>query len=724
MFRRKRLPPYLMIEDNPIYSKPKARRWPLLILVLALIGVLYLVFVSQRSWALEKPIKLNEVMAGQLLFDASSGYESSVQLSSQVEFQVSGLINHVKIKQSFHNKSREWRQATYVFPLPDKAAVNSMKITIGERLIVGKVHEKLVAKKIYMAAKKAGKKAALTEQQRPNLFSQRVANIAPNETVTVMLEYIEPVSYRDGLFSLRFPMTLTPRYVPAAMLLELTDADLDIAVSGAGWGFSPANILADTTDLLPPFRKVAITANDKRNPISINVNLDMGMTLKSVDSLFHPIVLSRKEDKYQLKLAGNTASMDRDFVLQWQPDVGTEPKAALFNETVNGENYVLLMVLPPAPTALSKILPKEIIYVVDTSGSMGGESIKQARQSLAFALEQLSPADRFNVIAFNSSAKQFYPSAVAATPNNIRSAKAQVNKLQANGGTDMMSALELALTGDDDINSLRQIVFITDGSVDNEDQLYKYIAAKLGASRLFTVGIGAAPNSWFMRKAAEFGRGTYTHIGSSSGVYSKMAALFSKLNSPVANNINIAWPVGFKTEVYPQRIPDLYRGEPLMAVARVTGDGAASATIKVSGHSPTNDWLRALTYTRASKNSKGVATLWAREKIAALMDEIISGQAETEIKPKVVAVAVRHQLLSKYTSFVALEENISRPIDDAVKNSKVANLLPYGSTMKTHSYPQTATPALLNIASGSVLLMFGLGFLLLVTRCSDDQDVV
>ena len=234
MFRRKRLPPYLMIEDNPIYSRPKARRWPLLILVLALIGVLYLVFVSQRSWALEEPIKLNEVMAGQLLFDAGSGYESSVQLSSQVEFQVSGLITHVKIKQSFHNKSREWRQATYVFPLPDKAAVNSMKIKIGERLIVGKVHEKLVAKKIYMAAKKAGKKAALTEQQRPNLFSQRVANIAPNETVTVMLEYIEPVSYRDGLFSLRFPMTLTPRYVPAAMLLKLVDADLDIAVSGDG----------------------------------------------------------------------------------------------------------------------------------------------------------------------------------------------------------------------------------------------------------------------------------------------------------------------------------------------------------------------------------------------------------------------------------------------------------------------------------------------------------
>ncbi|MFQ3324072.1 MAG: Ca-activated chloride channel family protein [Pseudomonadales bacterium] len=154
MFRRKRLPPYLMIEDNPIYARTRSRRWPLIIFGLALIGVLYLVFVSQRSWALEAPIELNEVAAGQLLFDGSSGYESSVQLSSQVEFQVSGLINHVKLKQSFHNKSREWRQATYVFPLPDKAAVNSMKIQIGERHIVGKVHEKLAAKKIYMAAKK------------------------------------------------------------------------------------------------------------------------------------------------------------------------------------------------------------------------------------------------------------------------------------------------------------------------------------------------------------------------------------------------------------------------------------------------------------------------------------------------------------------------------------------------------------------------------------------
>jgi Ca-activated chloride channel family protein len=724
MFRRKRLPPYLMIEDNPIYTRTRSRRWPLIIFGLALIGVLYLVFVSQRSWASEAPLKLNEVAAGQLLFDGSSGYDSSVQLSSQVEFQVSGLINHVTLKQSFHNKSREWRQATYVFPLPDKAAVNSMKIQIGERLIVGKVHEKLAAKKIYMAAKKMGKKAALTEQQRPNLFSQRVANIAPNETVTVMLEYIEPVSYRDGLFSLRFPMTLTPRYIPAAMLLELQDADLDIAVSSDGWGLSAVNVSADTTDLIPPFRKVSITAKDKPNSISVNVSLDMGMTLKSVDSLFHPIVLSRKDDKYHLKLADSTVSMDQDFVLQWQPDVGSEPKAALFNETVNGENYVMLMVLPPEQAALSKVLPKDIIYVVDTSGSMGGESIKQARQSLVFALAQLSPADRFNVIEFNSSARQFYPSAVAATPGNISSAKAQVSRLQANGGTHMMAALALALAGDDDNRSLRQIVFITDGSVANEGQLYKYIVANLGTSRLFTVGIGAAPNSWFMRKAAEFGGGSYTHIGSVSAVYSKMAALFSKLNSPVANNISITWPMGFKAEVYPQRIPDLYKGEPLMVVAKVAANAVASSTIKVSGQLAVKDWSRSLTYTTATKNSKGVATLWARGKIAALMDEIISAKAESDVKPKIVAIAVRHQLLSKYTSFVAVEEKVSRPIGETVKSTKVANLLPHGSTMKTHSYPKTATPALLNIASGGVLLMFGLGFLLLVTRRSDDQDLV
>jgi Ca-activated chloride channel family protein len=722
MFRRKRLPPYLMIEDNPSYVSPKSRRWPVYVFALALMGILYLVFVSQRSWAVEEEVSLNEVAAGQLLFDGRSGYEPSVQLSSRVEFQVSGLINHVKLTQSFHNKSRDWRNATYVFPLPDKAAVNSMKIQIGERLIVGKVHEKLAAKKIYLAAKKAGKKAALTEQQRPNLFSQRVANIAPNETVTVMLEYVEPVGYRDGLFSLRFPMTLMPRYIPAAMLLELKDADLDIELSGDGWGLTHSNGVADTTDLIPPFRKVSTAAEDKVNPISIDMTLDMGMTLKSVDSLFHPIVLSRKENKYQLTLADNTVSMDRDFVLQWRPDVGSEPKAALFNETIAGENYAMLMVLPPEQVAINKTLPKEIIYVVDTSGSMGGESIKQARQSLVFALEQLAPADRFNVIEFNSRTKAFYPSAIAATPRNISNAKARVNSLQASGGTEMMSALELALASSEDESYLRQIVFITDGSVGNEDQLYQYIAAKLGANRLFTVGIGAAPNSWFMRKAAEFGRGTYTHIGSISAVYSKMSALFSKLNSPVANNITIDWPKGFNTEVYPPRIPDLYQGEPLMAVAKVDVNIPAGSIINVSGQLADNNWSRSLTYS-INNNSKGVAALWAREKIAALMDEMIRVKTESEIKPEVIAVALRHQLLSKYTSFVAVEEEVSKPIGQQSSNTKVSNLLPHGSTMKTHSYPKTATPALLNIASGCVLLMFALTLLLLSGRQNGSHEI-
>jgi Ca-activated chloride channel family protein len=414
--------------------------------------------------------------------------------------------------------------------------------------------------------------------------------------------------------------------------------------------------------------------------------------------------------------------MDRDFVLQWRPDVGSEPKVALFNETIAGENYAMLMVLPPEQVAISKTLPKEIIYVVDTSGSMGGESIKQARQSLVFALAQLAPADRFNVIEFNSRTKAFYPSAIAATPRNISNAKARVNSLQASGGTEMMSALELALASSEDESYLRQIVFITDGSVGNEDQLYQYIAAKLGANRLFTVGIGAAPNSWFMRKAAEFGRGTYTHIGSISAVYSKMSALFSKLNSPVANNITIDWPKGFNTEVYPPRIPDLYQGEPLMAVAKVAANIPAGSIINVSGQLADNNWSRSLTYS-INNNSKGVAALWARQKIAALMDEIISGKTESEIKPEVIAVALRHQLLSKYTSFVAVEEEVSKPIGQQSSNTKVSNLLPHGSTMKTHSYPKTATPALLNIASGCVSLMFALTLLLLSGRQNGSHEI-
>ena len=212
--------------------------------------------------------------------------------------------------------------------------------------------------------------------------------------------------------------------------------------------------------------------------------------------------------------------MDRDFLLQWEPVSGSAPTAALFTEEVEGIHYGLLMLLPPSPRRAATAIPREIVFVVDTSGSMGGVSIRQARESLDQALRQLRPQDRFNIIAFNSNYRALYRQPVAATPHHVQRATEFVRHLSASGGTEMMPALLAALQDQGEPDqlqeqpALRQVIFITDGAVGNEAALFEQISAQLGRNRLFTVGIGSAPNSWFMSKAAQFGRG-----GSDTGAF-------------------------------------------------------------------------------------------------------------------------------------------------------------------------------------------------------------
>jgi len=252
---------------------------------------------------------------------------------------------------------------------------------------------------------------------------------------------------------------------------------------------------------------------------------------------------------------------------------------------------------------------------------------------------------------------------------------------------------------------LRQIVFITDGSVGNEAQLFELIHQKLGQSRLFTVAIGSAPNSFFMRKSAQFGRGTFTHIGDEKEVSEKMSLLFSKLESPVLRNLSIAWPDGISAEVWPQQLPDLYRGEPLLIKAKLSNlDHSQTVTIK--GDLGGNTWQQQLTLNSqhsTSTNHPGISKLWAREKISALLDEKTRGKSESDIKPQVLSIALQHQLMSPYTSFIAEDKTPARPIKQDITSKLVPNLTPHGQ--KTLVYPSTATNAPVNFTLGLIALL-------------------
>jgi Ca-activated chloride channel family protein len=364
------------------------------------------------------------------------------------------------------------------------------------------------------------------------------------------------------------------------------------------------------------------------------------------------------------------------------------------------------MVLPPQgdtqrETQPAQPLTREVIYIIDTSGSMAGTSIRQAKQALLLALERLRPGDRFNVIAFNSVTDQLFSSAVPADSYNLQQARRYVNGLQANGGTEMLPALRTALK-QQETSGVRQIIFLTDGSVGNEAALFSLIHQRLGDSRLFTIGIGSAPNSHFMSKAAEFGRGTFTYIGDTSQVQNQMAALFQKLESPLMTDLAID-SGNAAVEIYPARLPDLYQGEPLIVSFK---SDANMQSLKVSGSRQQELWQNTIQLGNATPG-KGIGTLWARRKIAALMDESYRGAKQEQTKQQIVNVALQHHLVSKYTSLVAVDVTSSRPDSERLDQQAMPVNLSQGQVFEKifGHYAQTATTAPLNLLLGALLLL-------------------
>ena len=641
-----------------------------------------------------------DMQSGSLLFRMQEGYVTATLMNTDVTMDINGLVARVSVRQEFRNEGSEWVEGVYVFPLPDKAAVDRMRLHIGDRFIEGEIREKEQAKKEYERARDQGKKASLVEQQRANLFTTSVANIAPGELVVIEIEYLEDLRYDDGTFSIRFPITLTPRFIPGSALPDR---------KGSGW--SPDTTRVEDASLITP----PMISASRGHRLSLRASVDAGVPLEIIASRYHPVNIGESKGRYYVTLAGGTVPMDQDFELLWRPVPSAAPRALAFSEIIGGEPHFLLMVMPPNESDATPVtMPRDMIFIVDTSGSMHGVSISQAKRAVLQALDGLQPNDRFNIIEFNSYTKSLFNQGVAANGSNIGKARDFVRGLQANGGTNMRPALELALHTRGGETHLRQIVFITDGSVGNEEELYALIEQQLGAARLFTVGIGSAPNSWFMRKSAELGRGTFVIISALHEVREKMDRLFKKLEYPQVTNINVVWPGGTLVEGYPAIVPDLYLGEPVTIRAKASGEFQAGDRVTISGDSVGGAWTRDLSL-ESEDNDPGIGALWARAKIAALHDDERRGADADSTRQSIIDTALAHHLVSKYTSLVAVDKTPVRPAGDPLSKEQVANLMPYGQSMNAiFGFPATATDATLLRLRGLVtilaaLLLLGIG---------------
>jgi Ca-activated chloride channel family protein len=630
--------------------------------------VVLLLFLSFVQTVTAAEPDYDNVKQGTLFYRAAHDgqYRTAPLLNTDVDMRVTGFINRTHLTQTFHNRSDDWVEGIYVFPLPENAAVDHMRIRIGKRVIEGQIKEKQQAKQIYEQAKHAGKRASLVEQERPNMFTTSVANIGPHETVNVEIEYQQSLVYDQGQFRLRLPLAITPRYIPGVA----TEPNPEQAGTPSH-GFAQPTTQVPDADRITPL----VAADQKINPVSVHIELDAGFPVSRIKSSYHPVSLvDHGEGRYTINLAEGQVPSDHDFELVWEPEAGQAPQTALFSERVGEDMYYLGMVLPPrAETQQTQTLAREVIYVIDTSGSMGGVSIRQARNALLLALKRLRSGDYFNVIQFNSVTSQLFDYPKPANQLDLALATNYVESLEAGGGTEMMGAMQEALAVSEDSPRLRQVIFLTDGAVGNEDALFEYIRHHLGNSRLFTVGIGSAPNSHFMTKAAQFGRGTYTYVSQVSEVEAKMQELFAKLDSPVMRDLSLQHTAdGF--ELSPAHLPDLYLGEPLLFTARSHSD---SGELILKGLRQNQPWQTRL-YLQQAKPGNGIAQLWARDRIAGLLDSVHDGADADQVRQQVITLALQHHMVSKYTSLVAVDVTPVRPAATPLHSLAVPVNLPQG----------------------------------------------
>lgn len=555
--------------------------------------------------------------AGELLRRTDAGYESLPVESVEVDLEIAGLLVRGTMTQRFLNPEPVVIEALYVFPVPERAAVDAMEMRIGERRIVAEVREREEARRTYEAAKAEGKKASLVEQHRPNLFRTSVANVNPGEKVEVVISWVEEAAWSDGAFSTAAPLTYTPRYTPPGAEPPPEDA------------FAP--------------------------PATIRARFAGGLRLDLVESPSHPIRVDTDGDATVATVEGSPVPATRDFVLRWAPVRAASPSATVYVEDRDDGRYALVLLVPPDDDApSSRGFPTATVFVLDVSGSMEGASLAQAKRALVAALGRLRPGDLFEIVKFSSEWSAWRGGFSPAT--DVDAAIAWVDGLVSEGGTEMVPAIRagLGLLARAPDGLERRLVLATDGAVGNETEAFDAVRADLGSARLHVVGIGAAPNRWLMRKLAETGRGACTFVSDIDDVGKEMDAFLSRIDRPVIADLALEWKGPVPLESFPATLPDLYAGEPLVASMRFPA-GADEIGVRLSGRRERGLVETGVAVASAPAES-GVASRFARRKVEALVDSLQVGADEATVRAEVVDLGIRHHLVTPYTSLVAVEQ--------------------------------------------------------------------
>lgn len=667
------------------------------IVLLAILTILAGPVFAQQDEARQSGLSPSQVGEGSLLYrsGASGQYESIPLLHTDAAIDVRGLVASATVTQQYANSSGTPIEAIYVFPLPHDAAVYDMEIRIGNRVIKSVVREREEAKRVYTQARSEGKRAALLEQERPNIFTASVANIMPGDHIDVRMRYVQPLHWEAGKMRLVFPMVVGPRYIPGTQA---------IGHLGTGWALD-TNAVQDASRITPFVRNPYSRSG---HDISVSVDLDPGFDSGLVQSVSHQINVRRLSDgRQRAELATGATIPNKDFILEVQSADSKQPKVSLFLSPAagSGETHFLLAAFPPAAPPKQR-MPVEMLYMIDTSGSMEGTSIEQARGALLQALDTLMPTDRFDIVSFNSLFDVFAPQPLPATAANLAAARSYVQNLRAGGGTEMLPALKYLMRTPQTPGYLRHIILLTDGDLGNEEEIFAALRSNLGNARLYTIAIGSEPNLFLATKMAQFGRGTFTHIADNNEIRSQMAHLFESIENPVLTDVKLSFEGVDVAEVYPEHLPDLFAAQPLLVYGHITR--GHSGVVHLTAHAGDEPYETTIPFDAAQASfHPGITTLWARQRVEDLMDGWSQADPirQAQIRENVIAHAIHYHLVTRFTSLVAVEEVVVNPSGQS-STAPVPSELPAGWQMdKVFGAPATGT-------ADSFLEVLGIAFLL------------
>ncbi|NEP57357.1 MAG: after-VIT domain-containing protein [Symploca sp. SIO2G7] len=618
---------------------------------------------------------------------------------TEVQAKIAGNLSRVEVRQTFDNPFAQPLEAIYVFPLPDEAAVDEMEIRLGDRLIKGNIKKREEAQKIYEQARQEGQAAGLLEQERDNIFTQSLANIQPGETIEVALRYTDSLKFEGGDYEFAFPMVVGPRFIPGTPIDETADTDR----------------VPDASRIMPP---IIPPETRSGHDIGITVEIEAGLPVSDVCSPSHQLRVEHDQQIVRVKLIGTDTIPNKDLILRYR--VGREQtQANILTRADQRGGHFAIYLIPALEYSPAAIVPKDVVFLVDTSGSQQGDPLRKSQELMRRFIKGLNPHDTFTIIDFADTTSQLSAKPLQNTQKNCTEAINYINRLQANGCTYLRRGIQAVLNFPAaEEGRLRSIVLLTDGYIGNENEVLVQVQQQLKpGNRLYSFGIGSSPNRFLLNRLAEIGRGTAQIVRQDEPTEEVAEKFFRQINNPVLTNIQVevesTVPLEEGTEIktavsnpevmiYPSAPPDLFAQQPLVLFGRISplpfsserqeytkgerkkewGNESTDAGKRGSGdaengnpaqnfiHLYPNYSLR-LTGTVAGGNlyeqrfnlkfeeggNPAIAQLWGRARIKDLMQGMFGVETKSGVNT-VTQTALNYQLLSPYTAFVAVNNQV------------------------------------------------------------------